>query len=291
MWAPAGVSRRIAVVKLTAHRYGKCRVRVLKVLRDDEVQTIRDLTVRVLLAGDFARSFTDADNTLVVATDTLKNTVNVLAHEHLGLENEPFARVLADHLLDRYAQVSRADIELDERAWSRLTIGGRPHPHSFAQTESARFFTRLTASAGERRHESGVSGLTILKSTASAFAGFHRDDLTSLPDTSERILATSLRAAWHWTRAPASYRPANSAIVSAMLVPFAERFSPSVQATLFEMAEAALRACPEIESITLTMPNLHCLPIDLSRFGRTNRHELFVPTDEPHGYIEATISR
>ena len=76
-----------------------------------------------------------------------------------------------------------------------------------------------------------------------------------------------------------------------MLVPFAERFSPSVQRTLYEMAEASLGACPDIESITLTMPNLHCLPIDLEPFGRTNRHEVFVPTEEPHGYIEATVAR
>ena len=57
------------------------------------------------------------------------------------------------------------------------------------------------------------------------------------------------------------------------------------------MGGAALDACPEIGAITLAMPNLHCLRIDLAPFGRDNRNELFVPTDEPHGQIEATIMR
>jgi len=286
-------------VKLTAHRYGKSRVRLMKVLREGDVHTVKELTARILLEGEFERSFTAAENAQVVATDTMKNTIYVLAHEHLGLENEPFARRVAEHFLDRYAHVSRVTVELDERVWTRMHLlgaaGGRPHPHSFVQADVARPFTRLVASRDASGtadvHESGIRDLIILKSTASGFEGFHRDEFTTLPETSERILATAARATWLWTGEPVSYRTAHRAIVDAMLVPFVDAYSPSVQSTLFEMAAAALDACPEIGRITLTMPNLHCLPIDLTRFGRTNRHELFVPTDEPHGDIEATVSR
>jgi urate oxidase len=295
-------------MKLAAQRYGKSRVRVMKILREDDVHTVKELTARVLLEGAFDRCYTAADNAGVIATDTMKNTIYVLAHEHLGVDNEPFAQRLADHFLDRHAHVSRVTVDLDERVWSRQ--GG--HPHSFAQAQVARPFTRLVAGAdGARRHESGLRELVILKSTGSGFEGFLRDDFTTLPDTTERILATSLRATWLWssspsdarvataptatvpanTAPPASYTRANQAIVDALLVPFMLRYSPSVQATLFEMGTAALEACPQIAQITLAMPNLHCLPIDLARFGRTNRHELFVPTDEPHGDIEATVSR
>ncbi len=286
-------------MQLTAHRYGKSRVRLMKVLRDGDVHTIKELTARILLEGAFERSYTAADNAQVVATDTMKNTIYVLAHQHLGHENEPFARQLADHFLDRYPLVSRVTVELDERVWSRLQLAGtpRPHPHSFVQAQLARPFTRLVATrardadAATNLHESGIRDLIILKSTASGFEGFHRDEFTTLPETSERILATALRATWLWTSEPTSYRTVHRAIVNALLGPFAETYSPSVQATLFEMATAALDACPDIGRITLTMPNLHCLPIDLTRFGRANRHELFVPTDEPHGDIEATVSR
>jgi urate oxidase len=278
-------------VKLTAHRYGKSRVRLMKVLREGPVHTVKELTARILLDGDFERSYTAAENDLVVATDTMKNTIYVLAHEQLGAENEPFARVLASHFLDRHPHVSRVTVELDERVWTRMHVGGAAHDHSFIQADVARPFTRLVATRDAVTHESGIRDLIILKSTASGFAGFHRDELTTLPETSERILATAARAMWRWTREPASYRAAQRTIIDAMLVPFAQRHSPSVQATLFEMATAALDACPEIGRVTLTMPNLHCLPVDLSRFGRTNRHEIFVPTDEPHGDIEATVER
>lgn len=309
-------------MKLSAHRYGKSRVRLLKVLREGARHTVKELTARVLLEGAFERSYTDADNVLVVATDTMKNTLNVLAHAHLGAENEPFARTVAAHFLDRYPQVSRLTVELDERVWTRL----RDHPHSFTQAEVARPFTRLiatrraaadaigagapTAQAGLTphdtqapqdpheaiiHHESGVRDLTILKSTGSGFERFARDEWTTLADTQERLLATTLRATWVWAgeaeRQPASHRDAARLIVDALLGPFAERYSPSVQATLFEMGSAALAACPAIDRITLAMPNLHCLPIDLTPFGRANRHELFVPIDEPHGDIEATITR
>lgn len=285
-------------MKLAAQRYGKSRVRLLKVLRDGERHTVKELTARVLLEGDaFERSYTDADNALVVATDTMKNTLNVLAHAHLGRENEPFARRVAAHFLEHYAQVSRLTVELDERVWTRL----RGHPHSFTQADVARPFTRLIATrrddaeAALLHHESGVRDLIILKSTGSGFEGFARDEWTTLPETRERLLATALRATWVWSsdadREPASFRDAADAIVDALLGPFAERYSASVQATLFEMGGAALAACPAIDRITLAMPNLHCLPIDLTPFGRDNRHELFVPIDEPHGDIEATITR
>jgi urate oxidase len=297
-------------VKLIANRYGKSRVRIMKVLREGDgegaVHTVKELTARVLLEGDFARSYIAADNAGVVATDTMKNTLYVLAHEHLGEENEPFARVIARHFLDRHAHVSQVTVELDERVWTRMHIGAGggagggagaaypdPHPHAFQQRDVARPFTRLVASRETATHESGIRELILLKSTASGFEGFDRDELTTLPETRERILASAVKATWLWAsdRAPASYRAARETIVEALLAPFAQRYSPSVQATLFEMGTAALEACPDIARIMLMMPNLHCLPVDLARFGRVNRHEIFVPTDEPHGDIEATVSR
>jgi urate oxidase len=278
-------------MRLAAHRYGKSRVRVMKVLRDGATHTVKELTVAVALEGDFDTSYTAADNSRVVPTDTMKNIVNVLAHEHLGAETEPFADVLAAHLLRRYPQVTRVSVELDERVWARLDIAGAPHPHGFVQADRARPFARLVATASERTLESGIRDLLILKSAGSGFAQFPRCEHTTLPETTDRILATALTATWQWSGAPLSHRTANVTIVRAMLEPFATRYSPSVQATLFEMGTAALEACPEIVAITLAMPNQHCLRIDLAPFGRDNQNELFVPTDEPHGQIEATITR
>ena len=88
-----------------------------------------------------------------------------------------------------------------------------------------------------------------------------------------------------------SYSETNGKILAALLRPFAENYSPSVQTTLFQMGEAALQAAPEISKVHLVMPNQHCLLINLSPFGLENQNELFVPTSEPHGQIEGTVER
>src|SRR5260370_33210600 len=76
-----------------------------------------------------------------------------------------------------------------------------------------------------------------------------------------------------------------------MMKTFAGHDSKSVQQTLYAMAESALTAVAEISEIELGMPNRHCLLVDLSRFGQDNPNEIFIPTDEPHGYIEARVVR
>lgn len=277
--------------KLTAHQYGKSRVRVMKILRDGATHTVKELEVAVALSGDFERSYTAGDNTNVIATDTIKNTVNVLAKEQLGLETEKFALALAWHFSIRYTQVNRVEVEIRERVWERLTVLGVPHPHSFVNAENARPFVRVIVSENSQEVESGIEDLLILKSTESGFEGYPRCEFTTLPETRDRIFATALTAVWKWTHEPGDYVAANGKIIAALMQPFALNYSPSVQTTLFQMGEAALAACPEISQVHLAAPNKHCLLIDLRPFGQTNENEIFVPTDEPHGQIEATVSR
>lgn len=279
------------VMKLLSQNYGKSRVRVMKVLKDGATHIVKELTVRVALEGSFDASYTAADNALVVPTDTVKNTINILAHDHLGADNEPFARCLAAHFLRRYEQVKTVRVWLEERLWERMTVGGAPHPHSFRQASRARPFVHLTQDADTSVLESGVRDLVLLKSTASGFEGYPKCEFTTLPETSDRIFATAIEAAWQWSGEPLHYTAANADILEAMVKPFAENYSPSVQATIWQMGQAALNACPEIAQITLALPNLHYLLSNLQPFGRENLNVTFVPTDEPHGQIEATIAR
>ncbi|MEY2545391.1 MAG: urate oxidase [Verrucomicrobiota bacterium] len=279
------------MAKLVASRYGKARVRVLKVLRDGDVHRLRDVDVAVLLEGDFETSYTGGDNSKVVATDTIKNTVNVLAKDHLGDEIERFAMFLGEHFAKKYTQVNRAKIDISEREWRRMEIGGKPHPHSFVSGGDARMFTRVAQDRQSHVIESGIRDLVILKSTGSGFEKYPRDEFTTLRETSDRILATSFSATWRFREKPKDFRAANEAIIVAMMKPFAENYSPSAQTTLFQMGEAALAACREIEHVDLAMPNKHCLLIDLSPFGLENKNEVFVPIDEPHGQIECSVAR
>ena len=279
------------MTKVIDQRYGKARVRVMKILREGAAHTLKDIEVRALLQGDFVSSYTGGDNTKVVATDTIKNTINVFAKEHLAHEIERFAITLGQHFVDRYPQVEKAEIEVTERRWDRLSVDDKPHPHSFAAGSEARMFTRVTCTAGEAVVASGIRDLVILKSTGSGFENYPRDEFTTLPETTDRILATSFSATWHFARQPANFRSTNDAILAAMLQIFASNFSPSAQTTLFQMGEAALAASPEIIRLNLAMPNKHCLLINLSPFGLENQNEVFVPTDEPHGQIEVTVAR
>jgi urate oxidase len=152
-------------------------------------------------------------------------------------------------------------------------------------------FTRVVRSRNSQAVQSGIRDLLILKSTGSEFEGYPKDELTTLRETADRILATSFSATWTFENLPANYRDANAAILFGMLKVFAETYSPSAQTTLFQMGEAALAACAEISKVDLAMPNKHCLLLDLSPFGLENNNEVFVPTDEPHGQIEATVAR
>jgi urate oxidase len=278
-------------MKVVSHHYGKARVRVLKVFRDGAQHDLREIEVCVMLDGDFDDSFARADNSLVVPTDTMKNTVNVLAKDKLGAEIERFGVTLAEHFLARYRQVSRATIRVVEHPWQRMTIDGQPHAHSFCEAGRARPYAQIVAARGGTTIESGIQDLLILKSTGSSFTGYPKDEFTTLPETKDRILATTMKATWCWSGVPTDYRAANARLLDAMLKSFALAHSPSVQATLYWMAEAALAAVPEVSQVSLVMPNQHCLLVNLAPFDRDNANELFVPTDEPHGQIEATISR
>jgi urate oxidase len=278
-------------MKLIHQNYGKAKVRILKVLRTGKKHLVKELEVQVMLQGDFAAAYTKGDNRLVVATDSMKNTVNVLARKKLGAETEAFGVLLGGHFLKTYQHVTRAEVLLTEHRWSRISIRGKLHAHSFIEESAARPFAKIIATKKQITVESGIQDLLIMKTADSGFEKFLRDEFTTLPETGDRIFATRLAASWSFRRKPKSYSATNAKILDAMLTVFAKNYSPSVQATLFEMGGSALKTAPEISKISITMPNKHCLLLNLAPFGLKNQNELFVPTDEPHGQIEATISR
>ena len=276
-------------------RYGKANVRVLRVQRASARHEVREARVEVSVDGDFARAYTAADNRLVVPTDTMKNLVNVLALEHLDAANEPFALAIAECLLDRYRQVAEARVEIEETVWSRMRIDGEPHDHGFVRSESGTPFARVTVTRSARDVVAGVRDLAIMKTTGSAFVDYVQDEYTTLPPTTDRILATRMCATWRFASAgpdqPPNYAAADDAIRAALLRVFAASYSYSVQDSMYRMGEAALAAAPGISEISLAMPNVHYLPIDLSAFGHDATGRLFLPTDEPNGQIEATMRR
>jgi urate oxidase len=278
-------------MKLQTNRYGKARVRVFKKIKKDGLHVPKELDVKTVLEGDFGDSYTKDDNRKVIATDSIKNTTNVVAYNQLGTETEPFALVLCEHYLKKYSHVTSVHVETLERVWERQIVEGKPSGTNFVSSGKGIPWTQTVATRDSIETASGIRELVVLKTSGSAWEDFLRDDLATLPDANDRLLATSLTARWVYQKAPASYATANANIIQAMLEAFSTRFSPSVQSTQYHMGEAALNACPEIIRISLTMPNLHYLVIDLTPFNIQNDKELFVPTDAPQGWIEATVAR
>lgn len=275
--------------QLSSHRYGKSRIRVVKIIREGSRQTVLEITVQVLLEGDFESSYTSGDNSKVVATDTVKNTVHVLAKDHLTSEVELFTLYLAKHFTSKYPQVKKATVELSQRIWDRI----KNHDHCFSAPGSPVPWVKVVDEKGAKDAvmESGIRDWLILKSTQSGFESYPKCEFTTLPETKDRIFEASVTAGWVWAKEPRSYLEANGKILEAMTGPFLSQFSPSVQATMYEMAGEALKKCPEISQVSLALPNKHCILFNLEPFGMENKNEIFTATDEPHGQIEAVVRR
>ena len=273
---------------LSWNRYGKSRIRLVKVRRSDPHELV-DLTIDVQLEGEFQAVYVDGDNGLCLATDTMKNTVYALARQDPIHDVETFAARLAEHFLAKPA-VTAVRISAVEQPWGRLSSGGQPHPHAFVQAGAEHWTTVVTRDARGSEIVSGLANLVVLKTTDSAFSGFPRDEYTTLPDAGDRIMATSITAAWTYRVGTTDFS-ARAKVRRALVEAFASHLSRSVQHTVYAMGEAALAVCADVTAITLSLPNRHHLLVDLKPFGLDNPNEIFVATDQPFGLIEATIRR
>jgi len=280
------------MIELAENNYGKSRVRLVKVKRHRDRHDFREWTVEIRLEGDFESCFIAGDNSKILPTDTMKNTIYSLARNSSAECIEEFAKELIAFFLERNPQIAGARVTLSEKNWERLNTGGKPHPTTFVQSSNERETTEVAASKnGLLSITSGLDSLIIMKTANSEFTGFIKDSLSTLPEASDRLLGTSVRAQWKYSSPEVPFVSLRTKVREILLNVFASHKSKSVQHTLYAMGEAALANVPEIEDIALTMPNLHCLLADLSRFGQDNPNEIFVPIDEPHGTIEARLRR
>jgi urate oxidase len=280
------------MITLAENSYGKSRVRLAKVKRHPDRHDFREWTIEIALEGEFESCFIAGDNSKILPTDTMKNTVYSLARTSSAECMEEFGKELATHLLNRNPQVSAARVAISEKSWQHLLLGGKPHPTTFVQSSGERQIAEVVAARNMAPSvRSGFENLVIMKTADSAFAGFMKDPLTTLPETTDRLFATSVRVRWNYSSLDLPFATLRSSVRDILLSAFASHSSKSVQHTLYAMGERALANVSEITDIELTMPNKHYLLADLSRFGQDNPNEIFVPIDEPHGTIEAHLHR
>lgn len=280
------------MITLGENRYGKSRVRVMKVDREGERHRVDEWNVEVWLKGDFQSCFEDGDNSRILPTDTMKNTVYYLARLSKATTVEEFAAELVAYLMENNAQVEEAGASISVAPWVPLVAGGQQHGTAFMQAGIARDTTTVTLARGAAlKIVSGFRDLAILKTAKSGFSGYIKDKLTTLKETHDRLFGTLAASEWTYSADGVNYKAARRRILDALLNAFAVHDSLSVQQTLFAMGKAALDAESAISEIHLSMPNKHCNLLDLTPLGLDNPNHIFVPTDEPHGSIEATVRR
>ena len=280
--------------ELGANRYGKSRIRLVTVDRSMDRHEMRDLTVDVSLEGDFTAAHVDGDNTNIIATDTMKNTVYAFAREHPTGPPEVLGLMLARHFA-AYPQVDRAVVTLRQHGWSRIPLASGGSPDAFTRSGDLTRVAIVAASAGGATVEAGIEDLTVMKTTRSAFTGFERDRWTTLPEADDRIMSTKITAVWGYGETAAEagfdFDAAFDGARTTLLTVLAEHFSPSVQTSVWVMATAMLESDPAMDWVRMVLPNLHHWTVNLEPFGLDNPDMVYVSTTEPHGLIDATVRR
>lgn len=292
---------------VSAARYGKDNIRVYKVVRDEatKVHTVYEMVVCVLLEGDIATSYTEADNSVVVATDSMKQTTYIMAKQHPVNPPELFASILSNHFIEKYPHIHTAHVSIIQHRWTRMEVEGKPHPHSFYRDGAEKRLVNADAIEGKGIEvRSGISDLLVLKSTGSMFHSFVRDEYTALPEVWDRILSTSVDAGWKWNIFPNlqavqdtvdKFDDTHSKAREITFRLFAKEESPSVQNTMYKMCEEILTAQPLVADVDYSLPNKHYFEIDLSwHKGLKNTGkdaEVYAPQSDPNGLIKVTVSR
>lgn len=277
---------------LIYNAYGKTGVRLLRLLRGDRHEVL-ETSLEIRLEGQFAEAY-EGDNSRVLPTDTMKNSVYALARELPFGSAEELCRLLGRHFLNSQAHVSKATVFSTERPWRRYQDEATTFVGGGEERSTVTYSIERRGDDFREKLSAGIGNLLILKTAKSGFEGFPRDRYTTLKETADRLLATRLEATWdyhHSSPEEVDFLAARARVSEALLQSFADHDSKSVQETLKVMGEAALEAAPEIDQIHLVMPNKHYLLVNLEAFGLDNPNQIFLPTDEPAGRIEGTLRR
>ena len=245
-------------IKLGKNTYGKNAVNLSKIIRHPGYHEFRQISVNVVLEGDFETAHTIGDNSKILPTDTQKNTVYALAKEHFVSSIESFGLYLANYFITNNPQITQSRIELTEYSYSRMLFNGAEHPHAYVSGGSEKHTAVVVQQAsGGIEVKAGIEDLLILKTTDSAFEHYIKDHFTTLKEASDRIFATQCEVSWIYDSPNVLFTELFTGIRTTLLQTFANHHSLSVQHTLYAMGEAVLKKYSAVKEISLKMPNKH----------------------------------
>ena len=294
---------RVKDFPIPIHSHGKAKVRVMKVVRTESTHFCYEYRVdTTLFSPTYERVFTKDDNSELVATDTQKNTVYVVAKKTKADSPEQFAIDLVKHFLSEYEILTGAQAVVRQVIWERVMVDGQEHDHGWIKKgpETNVAIAKLGREGG-LSVTSKLSTLTIFKSTQSGFADYLQDKYTLLPPCDERCLSTEMDATWTYACdvGGGEYdfvglrKTVVANLVKGIFGPSKGGvFSVSLQATIYDAGCMVLTESEDVKDIKIETPNKHYIPYrQLAHLGEIFDDDIFVPTDDPSGTIQCVLTR
>ena len=278
-------------IHLAENSYGNSRVRLLRVTRQQGRHDVKEINLAIRFEGDFEAAHAQGDNRKILPEDTMKNTVYALARQHSIEAIENLGLHLIDHFLTYNPQISRVFVSAAETLWTRFPHGGKPHPSTFTRGGDEKRTAEVSGTRDRIEIRAGTENLGVLKTSNSTFENFLKDPYTTLEDKQDSIVSTTVSADWLYTEEDAEFAPLWHAVRQMLLETFAEHQSRSLQHTVYAMGEAILNNFENVGEIHLSLANKHFNLLDLAPLGMDNPGEVFLPTEEPQGIIEATLKK
>ncbi|XP_064395105.1 uricase-like [Halichondria panicea] len=273
------------IVSHSGYGIGKNDVRFMRVRRDGDRYYVTELWVSTELQLSTVGDYERGDNSGIVATDSQKNTVLVLAKQNEITSPEQFAMLICSHFLGTCKQLIRCKVSIEQAPWQRIKQGGAEHSHAFISQPSAiRFCTVSQLRGGALKVSGGMKDVKVLKTTQSGFEGTI-DHV--LPETSNRTFCTNLSLKYDFREDVhgVDFNGTWETVKSSLLDVFAG-YSHSVQNMMYDTAKVVFARVPKINDVEIRMPNIHYYVADLLKLP--NSGELL---NNPQGMISATFSR
>uniref|UniRef100_A0A3Q2CAJ8 Uricase n=1 Tax=Cyprinodon variegatus TaxID=28743 RepID=A0A3Q2CAJ8_CYPVA len=240
-----------------------------------------ELNANVEITLKSRKDYLTGDNSDIIPTDTIKNTVHALAKIKGVNTIEQFSLDLCHHFLTSFNHVLRAKVYMEEAPWKRLNKNGVEHAHAFIYSPEACRFCDVEQNLGTPVVHSGVKDMKVLKTTQSGFEGFLRDRFTTLQETKDRVFCTTVYSRWRYNKVQDVDFDAACCIFII--------YSPD---SLFLFLHLYTFLWPTfVEEIEIVMPNQHYFTIDMTKMGLNNKDEVFLPLDSPSGNITGTVCR
>jgi urate oxidase len=263
---------------------------MLRVVRRGDRHDPRDLTVSVRFEGEFTGAFREGRAEGLVPGEALKSLVHATAREHATGDIESFGLALCQRLLADHPRISRARVEITERPWQRLEVGGKAQGQAFVASGPELRTVTVTSNGAQTAVVAGIDQLIIMRTAG--FSPARRDAAGNGEDDGlQPLVVGALTVRWTYSTPDVTFGPYRLGVRAAILETFAHHARHSVHHTLYAVADVILATYQEIADVTLTMHERPYRPADLFRANVENPDEIFVAIEEPVGVVEVTVER